>query len=141
MLFRSLGLFSACLGLVLVLAVVLTVPVGSVAGLPLACAAFAILGLGIPWVVVGATTYRMRVTPKTLQGRTSAAMNLAFNGPQTLATLVGAAVIAAIDYRWMLAVSAVVIVGSAIACRPLTPDPEPVAVVADTRDNDVVDRA
>ncbi|ACQ79473.1 major facilitator superfamily MFS_1 [Beutenbergia cavernae DSM 12333] len=118
----GLGLLDMGLGLAFGVLVVLLVPAGHPAGLPLASLALSVVGLGIPWVVVGVSTYRMRVTPATLQGRTSAAMNLSFNGPQTLATLVGAAVIAVVDYRLLLGVCAVVIVACAVACRPLTPD-------------------
>lgn len=64
--------------------------------------AFLLAGATVSWIVVAFVTLRQRLTPPHLQGRTAAAMNLALNLPQTLATLVVAAVIAAVDYRWLI---------------------------------------
>lgn len=73
-----------------------------------------LIGLGVPWVIVGAVTYRMRVTPRRLQGRTSAAMNMLANVPQMLLLSLGAALLAAIDFRWLLLVCAAGIAGAAL---------------------------
>ncbi|HWL41907.1 MAG TPA: MFS transporter [Ilumatobacter sp.] len=72
-------------------------------------------GLGIPWCVVAFATVRQRATPAELQGRVSAATNLALNGPQTFGTAAGAALIDVVDYRVMIAVMAVVIGACALA--------------------------
>ena len=63
-------------------------------------------GGAVSWIVVAFVTLRQRLTPPHLQGRTAAAMNMALNLPQTLATLAAAAVIAAVDYRWLILVTA-----------------------------------
>jgi MFS family permease len=75
--------------------------------IPLALAGMVVLGVGVPWVVVAYTTLRQKVTPPQLQGRTTAASNVALNLPQTLATLGAAAIIGSIDYRALIWVAAV----------------------------------
>ncbi|KRA23993.1 hypothetical protein ASD65_05830 [Microbacterium sp. Root61] len=62
----------------------------------------ALVGFSIPIIVVGFATLRQKATPASLQGRTSAASNVAVNVPQTIATIVGAAIIAAVDYRVLI---------------------------------------
>src|SRR5690606_3983943 len=66
----------------------------------------AVLGVGVVWMVVGLVTLRQRLTPARLQGRVSAATNMALNGPQAAGTATGAALIAAVDYRILVAVMA-----------------------------------
>lgn len=73
-----------------------------------------VMGLGIPLVVVAFVTLRQRVTPDELQGRTSAAGNVAFNLPQTAVSIVGAGLLAIVDYRLLLAVTIVAIVAGAL---------------------------
>ncbi|PZF84126.1 MFS transporter [Jiangella anatolica] len=85
----------------------------------------AVLGLGVVWAVVGMVTLRQRLTPARLQGRTSAATNMALNGPQVAGTATGAALIAVVDYRVLVAVMAVTILTCAIillARRIAAPD-------------------
>ncbi|MFA4840397.1 MAG: MFS transporter [Agrococcus sp.] len=67
----------------------------------------ALIGFGVPWVIVGVVTLRMRLTPPRLQGRTSAALNVSINVPQMLMLALGSALLGAIDYRWLIAVTAV----------------------------------
>jgi MFS family permease len=69
-----------------------------------------VVGVGIPWAYISYTTLRQRATPATLQGRVSAAANLAFNAPQTLGTALGAALITVIGYRTIAVVMIVVVV-------------------------------
>lgn len=69
----------------------------------------AFAGVGVPWLIMAFVTLRQSETPLRLQGRTSAASNLAFNVPQVLMSVAAAAVIGSIDYRWL-------ILGSAVAC-------------------------
>lgn len=76
------------------------------------CAGSVVLGLGVVWLVVGLVTLRQRLTPPSLQGRTSSATIMALNGPQTAGTAVGAALIAIVDYRVLIAVMA----GTILAC-------------------------
>ncbi len=66
----------------------------------------ALIGFGVPWVIVGVVTLRMRLTPVRLQGRTSAALNVSINVPQMLMLALGSALLGVIDYRWLIAVTA-----------------------------------
>ncbi len=76
-----------------------------------------VVGLGIPWAYVSHATIRQRTTPGALQGRVAAACNLAFNGPQTAMTAVGAGLIAVVDYRLMIVVMLVVLAVAAVRAR------------------------
>jgi MFS family permease len=78
-----------------------------------------VVGIVIPWVIVAFTTLRQRVTPPELQGRVSSATNMALNGPQTVGTAVGAALIAVVDYRVLIVSMGMVIAACAapIAAR------------------------
>jgi MFS family permease len=73
-----------------------------------------VVGIVIPWVIVAFTTLRQRVTPPELQGRVSSATNMALNGPQTIGTAVGAALIAVVDYRILIVSMGVVIAACAV---------------------------
>lgn len=86
------------------------------------------VGLVIPWMVVAFVTYRQRVTPAQLQGRVSAATNMALNGPQTLGTAAGAAAILILDWRLVIAAEAVLIVACALPLligRRYAEEPQP----------------
>lgn len=80
-----------------------------------ALAALFCSGLAVTWIIVAYVTLRQRLTPARLQGRTASAMNLAVNLPQTLAVLVTAAVITTVDYRLLVAVTAVGVLLTAAA--------------------------
>ncbi len=69
-----------------------------------------VAGIGIPWTYVSYATLRQRATPAPLQGRVSAASNLAFNAPQTFGTALGAVLITVVDYRTIAAVMVIVVV-------------------------------
>lgn len=73
-----------------------------------------VVGIVIPWVIVAFTTLRQRVTPPELQGRVSSATNMALNGPQTVGTAVGAALIAVVDYRVLIVSMGIVIAACAV---------------------------
>lgn len=118
----SAGLGSLGAGLLMSLLIITVVPTDGAFALILIAFSVSLAGLGIPWMVVGASTYRMRVTPAQTQGRTAAAMNMALNTPQTVATVAGAAIILVLDYRILLALSAVALIGCALACRPWAAD-------------------
>lgn len=68
-----------------------------------------LLGVGVPWMIVAYVTLRQSETPLRLQGRTTAAANLAFNVPQVLMSAVAAAAVGLVDYRLL-------ILGAAVAC-------------------------
>ena len=74
-----------------------------------------VLGLGVPWVVVGYMTLRQKLTPPQLQGRTAAASNVALSLPQTLMTMAAATMIDAIDYRLLFVAAATVTLISVLA--------------------------
>lgn len=92
------------------------------AAVPLAAGGLTVLGLGVPWAIVAFITLRQRMTPARLQGRVSAATNIALNLPQTLVTLGAAAVVGAVDYRVLVAVTvAGVLAAGALALRAARP--------------------
>lgn len=103
---RAIGI--AFLGLAAGVATALTglLPVGIVGAF--------VVGLVIPWMVVAFVTFRQRVTPAHLQGRVSAATNMALNGPQTLGTAAGAAALLFLDWRLVIAAEAVLIAACAL---------------------------
>ncbi|HLS72785.1 MAG TPA: MFS transporter [Actinomycetaceae bacterium] len=89
-------------------------------------AGLALVGLGVPWAIVGFVTLRQRLTPAHLQGRVAAATNIAFNLPQTLAALAAAALIGLIDYRVLVVLTALcLLVAAALSARvrPITQAP------------------
>jgi MFS family permease len=103
----------------------------------------AAVGFGVTWSVVAFVTIRQRLTTPRMQGRTSAASMLALNVPQAVLTLVGAALIAVVDYRWLIGVTVVGIAAAAIPAfsvvrMPAAPEPEVVedAVIAAAADTD-----
>lgn len=81
--------------------------------LPVALGALALLGGGVTWVVIAYVTMRQRLTPPRLQGRTSAAANMAFNLPQTLFTIFAAGILVFTDYRMLMLATAVILLASA----------------------------
>jgi predicted MFS family arabinose efflux permease len=70
--------------------------------LPIVLAGKALFGLGLPWIVVALLTLLQRSTPPQLQGRAFAAAELATGAPQTLSIALGAALVALVDYRFVL---------------------------------------
>lgn len=80
----------------------------------LAGAGMVVMGIGIPIVVVSFVTLRQRSTPDELQGRTAAAGNVAFNLPQTLVSIVGAGLLAAVDYRILIGFTVVALLAGAV---------------------------
>jgi predicted MFS family arabinose efflux permease len=82
--------------------------------LPMVMAAMGLLGLCIVWVNVGALTLIQRRTPADLLGRVDAALTIAITVPQTASIALGAALVAVVDYRFLLAVMAAVIVISVV---------------------------
>lgn len=73
-----------------------------------------LIGASLPWIIAGITTLFQRRTPSTLMGRTDAALNVLIAVPQTTAIAAGAALIALVDYRLLLAVMAVLMATSAL---------------------------
>ncbi len=73
-----------------------------------------IAGLGLPWVIVGFATAIQQRTPAALQGRVYSAADAAVGMPQTLSIALGAGLSAFVDYRILVAVVAVVVVGTGL---------------------------
>lgn len=72
----------------------------------------ALVGGSVTWSVVAFVTLRQRLTAPRMQGRTSAAVNVAFNLPQTVFTVGGAAVLALLDYRILVLATVLVVLAS-----------------------------
>jgi len=76
--------------------------------------AMATLGAGLTATVIGANTLIQRHTPADLLGRVNAATELAVTVPQTVFIGVGAALVATVDYRVLLAVMTVTMLASGV---------------------------
>ena len=83
-----------------------------------------LVGGSVTWSVVAFVTLRQRLTAPRMQGRTSAAVNVAFNLPQTMFTLGGAAMLAVLDYRILVAATALCVLASMglLPRRGVSPD-------------------
>ncbi|HEX6946390.1 MAG TPA: MFS transporter [Acidimicrobiia bacterium] len=93
--------------------------------LALAIAGLLVIGLGLPWVIVAFTTMRQRLTPPELQGRTSAATNMALNVPQTGALALAAIALGFLDYRLLVVATVTVLLVMALTLRnAVVVDPE-----------------
>ena len=77
---------------------------------PTAMLAMGLVGFAVTPVVIAFVTERQVATPPELQGRTSTASHLVLNFPQVVLTLVGAAVLPFVDYRLLIALTAVICV-------------------------------
>lgn len=73
----------------------------------------AVLGSGVPWLVVALFTTLQRLTPNELQGRAFSAVDVLISTPQTISIGLGAALVAVVDYRVLVAVMVAVILASA----------------------------
>jgi MFS family permease len=82
--------------------------------LPLVLVAMAGIGLCVVWINVGAVTLIQRRTPGPLLGRVDAALEFAIVVPQAASIALGAALIAAVNYRILLLAMAAVIGFSAV---------------------------
>lgn len=91
--------------------------------LPVVLVGMALIGLGIPWFIVGLNTAVQRHTPPRLQGRVGATTGMLLTGPQTASIAVGAALINVVDYRILLVVIVVGMIASGLQLliRPAAP--------------------
>jgi Na+/melibiose symporter-like transporter len=84
-----------------------------VGAVPTAALGVVIAGAGLPWAIVGFVTAIQRRTPAALQGRTYAAADALVTLTQTLSIGLGAGLVLIADYRVLLGVMAVVVIGAA----------------------------
>jgi len=70
-------------------------------------------GAAIPWAFVALATTRQRLTPNHLQGRVASASGMSMQLPQLISTAAGAALVAVVDYRILIAGAVIVIGGAA----------------------------
>lgn len=71
-------------------------------------------GVAIPWAFVALATTRQRLTPAHLQGRVASATGMSLQIPQLTSIAVGAALVAAVDFRILIGTAGVVIAGAAV---------------------------
>jgi len=83
--------------------------------LPLAIAGSVVLGFALPWLFLALLNLAQRCTPPELQGRVSAAVTLAFFGPQAPLQALGALAIRYVTYQQLYLAGAAVAVATAIA--------------------------
>jgi len=76
--------------------------------LPLVLVGIAVAGAGVAWLIVGFGTSIQTRTPDRLQGRVFSAADTIISTPQTVSIALGAALIAAVDYRVLVVVEAAV---------------------------------
>ncbi len=98
--------------------------------LPVVLAACAALGVSMAWINVAAITLIQRRTPAALMGRVESALGFGSTIPQALSIAAGAALIAVVNYRLLLAVMAIVI---AAAAAYLVREPDLPALAAGTQ--------
>jgi MFS family permease len=72
--------------------------------LPVVAAGVVVGGFGVSWFIVGLMTALQVRTPLRLQGRVLSAADVFISTPQTVSIAVGAALIAVVDYRVLVAV-------------------------------------
>jgi MFS family permease len=127
------GLAAVAIGIVLV---VVPVPAVAVSGL-------VIVGLGVPPLVAGMSTTLQLLTPAHLQGRTFSAVDVLVSAPQSLSIALGAALVAVVDFRVLVAAMTVGILLAAawlgtrpeqrrvapLAASEAVPEPVPQAVL------------
>jgi hypothetical protein len=89
--------------------------------LPVVIAGIVLFGVSLPWINIGLVTIIQRRTPAGLLSRTLAGFDFLFSPLQAVAIAVGAALIASVDYRLMLAVMAALV---AVAAGYLFTRPE-----------------
>jgi MFS family permease len=81
--------------------------------LPLAVAGSVVLGFALPWLFLALLNLAQRCTPPELQGRVSAAVTLAFFGPQAPLQALGALAIRYASYQQIYLAGAAVAVATA----------------------------
>jgi MFS family permease len=102
--------------------------------LALIATGFAVAGLGLAWLIVGWATALQLRTPQRLQGRVASSADTIISTPQTVSIALGASLISVVDYRALVVVMAVVLVGCAaylLTRRAIVPAESPPAPSAE----------
>ncbi|MBF5033672.1 MFS transporter [Micromonospora sp. ANENR4] len=81
----------------------------TIAFLPAAIAGKLLGGVGLPWMAIAILTLFQRVSPNHLQGRVFTALEVLTSAPNLMSIGVGAALIAAFDYRLVLGAEGLVL--------------------------------
>jgi MFS family permease len=81
---------------------------------PVVLAGFALVGLALPWIIVGFTTTLQRNTPPELLGRADGAAGLLIGAPQALSIATGSALLAVFAYRDLIYVTSGVLAVTAV---------------------------
>jgi hypothetical protein len=89
-------------------------PLLAMPNLPAVLLGYVLLGTGIPWAVVAQTTLLQRMTRPAMQGRAFGALDMVTAVPHVAAIAGGAILIATVDYRVVLGVMTVLLLGGAI---------------------------
>ena len=84
------------------------------ASMPIVFAGIALLGISLPWVIVGIYTVLQVETPDDLQGRVYSAADTVLSVPQTVSIGIGAGLVSIVDYRLLLVLIAAVLAVSAL---------------------------
>jgi MFS family permease len=74
----------------------------------------ALIGAGIPWTMVGLNTLLQRLTPLELQGRVSGAVDMLVAVPHIASIAGGAALVATVDHRLVLAAMGVLLAAATV---------------------------
>jgi predicted MFS family arabinose efflux permease len=77
--------------------------------LPVVLIGIIVEGAGVPWAIIAFSTSVQTRTPGHLQGRAYAAADMVATLPQTVSIALGAALVAVVDYRLLLAAMSAVI--------------------------------
>lgn len=89
----------------------------AVPSVPVVMLGVALVGSGIPLVVASLMTVLQRRTPARLMGRVDTAFGVVISAPQTAAIAAGAALVAVVDFRVLLAVMTATLLSAALYAR------------------------
>ncbi|MER7397638.1 MFS transporter [Streptomyces sp. NPDC000151] len=87
-----------------------------VPSVPVALLASAMIGAGLPCVLIAAMTAVQRETPHALLGRVAATANTLLFAPNALALALGAGLVALVDHRVLLLAAGAVAAATALGC-------------------------
>ncbi|GAA3197625.1 hypothetical protein GCM10010532_016080 [Dactylosporangium siamense] len=98
--------------------------------LPAVLAGNVVAGAALPWVAIAIITLLQRMAPLHLQGRVYAAFEVCATGPQTAGIAAGAALLAVLDYRLILAAESVALLLAAALLARVRPPADDLTTAA-----------